>query len=168
MGNRTINRYRHCAIALGGLALALADAPAVWAAGVSYQVDAQPGDIVVFRNVPARPAARSMPPGKALMINPKPNSEITQGLGAVELSNAGIAGIVAGQGQGANHGIGGLAERVVSDGLGVLTGSGGTASAGGVPTGSLGGTVGAATGGIGQSVTGALVGSGVFGAGSKP
>lgn len=166
MGNRMIHRYRLGAIALGGLALALADAPAVWAAGVSYQVDAQPGDIVVFRTVPARPAARSMPPGKALMINPKPNGEIMQGLGAVELSDSGYARIVASQGQGAHQGIGGLAERVVSNGLGTL--SGGAASSGGVPTGSLSGTVGAATGGIGKAVTGALVGGGVFSAGSQP
>lgn len=166
MGNRGINRYRHCAIALGGLGMVLTSQPAVWAAGVSYQVHAEPGDIVVFRTVPARPGARSMPPGKALMINPKPNGEIMQGLGAVELSDAGYAGIVAGQGQGAHQGIGGLSERVVSEGLGSL--SGGASSVGGVPAGALSGTVGAATSGIGKSVTGALVGSGVFGAGSRP
>lgn len=166
MGNRGINRYRHCVILLWGLSMALSSQSAVWAAGVSYQVHAEPGDIVVFRTVPARPGARSMPPGKALMINPKPNGEITQGLGAVELSNAGYAGIVAGQGQGGGHGVGGLSERVVSDGLSSL--SGGTSAVGGVPAGSLGGAVGAATGGIGKSVTGALAGSGLFGAGSRP
>lgn len=136
-----------------------------WSAGVSYKVKAEPGDIVVMRAVPARPAARQAPPGKALMINPKPNGELLNGLGAIELSDSAYASISAGERGPVHSAIHDATSRLVTQlgsapgGPGLLTGAG--------ATGSIVGAVGGATAGIGSAVTGAVAGAGL-GAGVRP
>jgi hypothetical protein len=72
--------------------IALASLPlAGHAADAHRAVNAKPGDIVLLRTVPARPAARPAPPGMALMVSPTPQSEIAASLGSGELSDEDIA-----------------------------------------------------------------------------
>ncbi len=70
-----------------GLAAALAVALLSVGAGASASgarqgVKAQPGEIVLLRDVSARPAYRMAPPGMALIADPKPQREIATALGA--------------------------------------------------------------------------------------
>lgn len=52
------------------------------ASGARQGVKAQPGEIVLLRDVSARPAYRMAPPGMALIADPKPQREIAAALGA--------------------------------------------------------------------------------------
>ena len=140
--------------------------PGVRAAGTKYQVKAGPGDIVLLRNVPARPAARSMPPSKALMINASPGQELTQGLGAVELSDAQYAHLSANRANSILGTGGPLTPGLIRDSVSSTTGFM-QSSRGPSPAGSIGGAVGAATGGIRDTVSGALAGSSLLNTGAQ-
>lgn len=70
---------------------ALAWLPAGHAADAHRAVQAGPGDMVLLRNVPTRPADRAAPPGMALMVSPSPSTELASALGAEELSDADYA-----------------------------------------------------------------------------
>src|SRR6185437_685301 len=74
------------------------------ASGARQGVKAQPGEIVLLRDVSTRPAYRMAPPGVALIADPKPQHEIAAALGSSgaasgmdELSDDDYAGLGAGQ-----------------------------------------------------------------------
>nr|WP_295380648.1 hypothetical protein [uncultured Stenotrophomonas sp.] len=111
----------------------------------------QPGEIVLLRDVSARPAYRMAPPGMALIADPKPQREIAAALGSGgsspgmdELSDDDYAGM------GAGHTVmvaapgGTTVERVTQQALGGTLGRGGD------------GMVGSSTRGIADTVRGAL------------
>ncbi|GAB3024004.1 hypothetical protein GCM10027285_02260 [Oleiagrimonas citrea] len=59
-------------------------------------VKAKHGEMVLLRDVPARHATHSQPPGVALIVNPKPNRELESALGTGgELGDAEIASLSA-------------------------------------------------------------------------
>lgn len=126
------------ALALGALWL-----PAVVIAADAHQaVKAKPGDIVVLRNVNARPAYRPAPPGMALMVDPSPQHELGRALGTEELSDADYASLGATpSGRGSSTTV---VERVVSGALGGALG------------GSTGGRNGVAGNGVSNVVSGPL------------
>lgn len=135
--------------------------PSSKAADAHRGVQAAPGEIVMLRNVAARPAYRSAPPGMALIVNPSPRPELSHALGTDELSEADYAELDAtsATGQAAR---GTTVEQMIGRTLGSSVGGasarGGAAGGNGFgqiiagPTGSLGGTA----GGIGHQVQGAL------------
>ena len=117
-------------------------------------VHAKHGEMVLLRNVNARPAYRSAPPGLALIVDPRPTKEVEIVRQAGELTDADFATIVGGTTTDAiEH------TNTISQTLGVATGAqGGNAkSAAGVSSlsGPLG-AVGGAVSGVGSSVRGAL------------
>lgn len=137
------------------------------ASGARQGVKPQPGEIVLLRDVAARPAYRMAPPGMALIADPKPKQEIAAALGSGgsngmdELSDDDYAGLGAGQtGVGsAAHG-GTTVERVTQQALGSTLGRSsdgmlGGSSLSGAMSGPLG-AVGNTTRGIGDTVRGAL------------
>ena len=74
---------------LAMLAVALlSGAAGASASGARQGVKAQPGEIVLLRDVAARPAYRMAPPGMALIADPKPQREIATALGAGTPANA--------------------------------------------------------------------------------
>jgi hypothetical protein len=127
------------------------------AADAHRAVQAQPGDIVLLRNVPARPADRPAPPGMAVMVSPSPRSEINASLGAGELSDEDFAQLGA---------MATPAEQLQSSAVGRTldamlvrsSGSGATVAGNGVSNTIAApiGAVGNATRGIGNQVQGAL------------
>lgn len=137
--------------------LAVAVAPAT-ASGVRRGDKAQPGEIVLLRNVATRPAVRMHPPGMAVLIDPSPRKEINHALG--EMSDDEYGAATSGQASMSGE----LAARIGSgrgDGalgaaLGPLTRGDGGAMPVGRLAGTVGGAVGAATRGIDASVRGAL------------
>ena len=140
--------------------LAVLSLPASARAADAHQaVKAKAGDIVLLRNVSARPAYRPAPPGMALMVDPSPQHEIGRALGTEELSDADYANLDAAT---TPHPHGGTAvERVIGSALGSSLGNnGGHASMSGngvsnivsAPLGAVGNT----TRGIGDQVRGAL------------
>lgn len=151
------------------LLLVMPGSSAVVAAGVAYQVHAEPGDIVVLRNVPARPAARQMPPSLALMVNPSPASEIVQGLGAAELSNADYAALSAHASRGdlGSH-PGTRTAQIVRDNVQAASSDLLTPTQGGASLGAAGSAIRATTGGIAPTVSDALAGGGLLSAGGRP
>lgn len=127
------------------------------ASGVRRGDKAQPGEIVLLRNVSTRPAVRMHPPGMALLVDPSPRKEIDHALG--EMSDdeyreatsgsvaveSGIAGRIGnGRGEGALGAI-----------TGTLVRTDGPMPAGRL-AGTIGGAVGTATRGIDANVRGAL------------
>ncbi|HCR33000.1 MAG TPA: hypothetical protein DIV57_06475 [Stenotrophomonas sp.] len=149
------------------LLLALACPLAAAASGARQGVKAQPGEIVLLRDVAARPAYRMAPPGMALIADPKPQHEIAAALGSGggssgmdELSDDDYAGLGAGQtGRMAAPG-GTTVERVTHQALGGTLGRSsdgalGGNNLGGAMSGPLG-AVGNTTRGIGDTVRGAL------------
>lgn len=162
MDSWTTNRFT---VLLGVLVL-LATTGAAQASGARQGVKAQPGEIVLLRDVAARPAYRMQPPGMALIADPSPRRELASALGAGgmdELSDADYATMDAGL---ANTGVSGhsvtTVERVTSGmvggTLGRAVGDGGPLS-GGQLSRTIGGpmsAVGGATRGIGDHVRGAL------------
>jgi hypothetical protein len=70
------------------LIAALAFPPALSAAGARNDVHAKPGEIVLLREVPTRPATRQAPPAMALLVDTTPNAQIDAALGALELSDS--------------------------------------------------------------------------------
>lgn len=134
----------------------VAAAPA-GASGARKGDKAQPGEIVLLRNVATRPAVRMHPPGMAVLVDPSPRGEIEHALG--EMSDDEYGAAASGQAPmvgdlaariGNGHGEGALGAA-----LGLLTRGDGTIPAGRL-AGTVGGTVGAATRGIDASVRGAL------------
>ena len=121
------------------------------------------GEMVLLRDVNARPAYRPAPPGIGLIVDPRPNREIHGALGTGELSDADFAALSSGHAPGpmpARTAIEGTVNRALAGTLG--TGGNGQNRAA-VPGGNVGavlggplGTVGATTRGIGGHVTGAL------------
>lgn len=141
------------------LAAALAWLPlaAGHAADAHRAVQAQPGDIVVLRQVPTRPADRQAPPGMALMVSPSPKREVTAALGNHELSEADYAGLDAASP---------TSDRMQDTAMGrslegmLVRGSGNSIGTAGTGVSSVvadpAGAVGRAAGGIGEQVQGAL------------
>ncbi|HDS1122768.1 TPA: hypothetical protein QDZ60_000006 [Stenotrophomonas maltophilia] len=149
------------------LALALlAVATAAGASGARQGVKAQPGEIVLLRDVAARPAYRMAPPGIALIADPKPQREIAAALGSGdpasgmdELNDADYAGMGAGHFTPPAAAGGTTVERVTQQALGSTLGRNGDgmvgSSLGGAMSGPLG-AVGNSTRGIADTVRGAL------------
>lgn len=132
------------------------------AAGSRSGVTPEAGEMVLLREVSARPAYRPKPPGIGLIVDPTPNRELHGALGTGELSDADFAAISPGQGSG-TAGPAAVVGRTVDAAMaaGLATGAvkhDGTVSGGsfgGAVSGPLG-TVGATTRGIGAQVSGAL------------
>ncbi|HUW53152.1 MAG TPA: hypothetical protein VMV99_07040 [Rhodanobacter sp.] len=143
------------------LALVLLILPAAaLAADAHVAVQAKHGEIVVLRNVAARPAVRQEPPGMALIVDPSPRRELTQALGTDELSDADYASLDATSANSNAHHT--TIERMVGNTLKRSTGSGtgvgnsvsgnGFSNVVAAPIGVVGNT----TGNIGNQVQGAL------------
>ena len=129
------------------------------AAGSRAAVEAAPGEIAVLRAVPARHAARATPPGRALLVDPSPKSEVDSGLSHLEIASDSYGRVAAG-GHGASPG--GVAGHMSS----FMTPLGAQPTSGQVSAPkAAGGAMGAATGSIGAHVTGALTGAGLMGQG---
>ncbi|HDS0951409.1 TPA: hypothetical protein QDZ34_001409 [Stenotrophomonas maltophilia] len=137
------------------------------ASGARQGVKPQPGEIVLLRDVAARPAYRMAPPGMALIADPKPQREIATALGSGggssgmdELSDDDYAGLGAGQTAHVAGPGGTTVERVTQQALGGTLGRSsdgaiGGNGLGGAMSGPLG-AVGNTTRGIGDTVRGAL------------
>lgn len=146
------------------LATALALPLAAQASGARQGVKAQPGEIVLLRDVSARPAYRPAPPGMALIADPSPSREVRQALGTStgmdELSDDDYAALGSNTGAGATHHqttIERVTGTTVNATLGKAT-DGGVLS-GNQLSGAIGGPMGAvggATRGIADQVRGAL------------
>ncbi|WP_305804709.1 hypothetical protein [Stenotrophomonas sp. YIM B06876] len=135
------------------------------ASGARQGVKAQPGEIVLLRDVSARPAYRPAPPGMALIVNPSPRRELGQSLGVGtgmdELGDDDYATLGSSLGD-TQPQTQTTVERVTGNALngalGRVTGEGGALS-GGQLSQAIGGPMGAVTGatrGIGDQVRGAL------------
>jgi len=139
---------------------ALASAlPAAHAADAHVGVKAKPGEIVLLRDVHARPAYRPAPPGIALIVDPTPRREVAHALGTGELSDEDFAALSSGQQLDVDHGP--MPARMTRQALDGVLGQGPGAQLRGTTggTGAMGGSLGAvgqATRGIGAQVTGAL------------
>lgn len=135
-------------------------APAL-AAGSRAAVEAKPGEITVMRAVPARHAARSEPPGRALLIDPSPESQLETGLSHLEIASESYGRVSAGgMGVVSRGGIGGSMSQFMAP---LSTGSTGNNTP--APKAATGGAMGSATGSIGSQVAGALAGAGLLGNG---
>lgn len=136
------------------------------ASGARQGVKAQAGEIVLLRDVSARPAYRMAPPGMALIADPKPQREIAMALGTAgaasgmdELSEQEYAGIGAGQSASVAAPGGTTVERITQQALGGTLGRSGDGSVGGSLGGALGGplgAVGSSTRSVADTVRGAL------------
>ena len=145
----------NCAAIAVALAIALAPAAAL-ADGAHIAVKANPGDIVLTRNVATRIAYRQpVSPGMALLINPMPNQQIDSalGLGNSELSDADVASLSATPQSGNTTAVGNAVNNALASSVGSHVG--GPATGGNTLGGSLG-TIGNVTSGLGGQVTGAL------------
>jgi hypothetical protein len=79
-----------------------------WADGAHVAQKAPPGDIVLIRNVAARPADRNpVAPGMALMVNPSPNPQLANSLAGSgntgEMTDTEIADLTAGVNSGGGN-----------------------------------------------------------------
>lgn len=158
------NRVRSMGSATGWLLMAVLLAPAaVQASGARQGVKAQPGEMVLLRDVSARPAYRPAPPGVALIADPSPRREVDGALGTSsgmdELSDDDYASLGSNAGMSPHQQT--TVERVTT---GTVNTTLGRATTSGVLSGntlgrSIGGPMGAvgnATRGIGDQVRGAL------------
>lgn len=145
-------------VALGMLVLSTP----VLAADAHKAVQAQHGEIVMLRNVSARPAYREASPGMALIVNPSPRRELDGALDTGELSDDDYANLNATASIGNRRAQDTTVERITGNALG---GSVGTRAGAGNGVTSNGfsnviaapmGGIGRATGGIGNQVQGAL------------
>lgn len=149
----------------GLLAVALVLPLAANASGARQGVKTQPGEIVLLRDVSARPAYRPAPPGMALIVDPSPKREVAQALGTSpgmdELSDDDYASLGSNTGAGMPRGGPTTIERVTEHSVNGTVGRvthGGMLS-GGQFSNTIGGSMGAvgnATRGIGDQVRGAL------------
>ena len=149
-------------IALTAALLALPAAHAQ-AADAHQGVEAEHGEIVLLRDVHTRHAYRPAPPGVALIVDPSPQRELAQTLGAGELTDADFAALSTGGQSGAAEGplVARMTRQALQGPLGAGQTSGGTRDAAGAAgtlngLGGVGGMVGNATRGVGSQVTGAL------------
>ena len=144
-----------------GLMLALATSlpSAALAADAHQGVQAKPGEIVLLRNVAARPAYRLAPPGMALIVDPSPERELARALDPDELSEADYASLDASSSRDRGH------ATTVGNAVGVALG--GSVASGLVGERAAGtgfsslvagptGAIGRATGNIDNQVRGAL------------
>lgn len=132
-----------------------------FADGARVAQKAQPGDIVLLRNVATRPADRNpTAPGLALMVSASPNPQLGNALGSSgngEISDQEIDDLTAGIGLGARtSGQGSGAQHSFNAGLAQNAGGNSAAAANGNTTNSLtaGGGAGAATGSVVDSTRG--------------
>lgn len=172
----------YASIRIGNLALAFLafSSSAAQAADAHTGVKAKPGEIVLLRQVDARPATRMAPPGLALLVNPSPKREIgdalgTQGDGMVELGDTDFATLTSSMtedlltspGQASDKQRNALGKLTGT--LGASAGSGGSFS-GGQLTSAIGSSmhaVGGAARGAGEQVKSSLVQMPLFD-GGKP
>lgn len=159
------NLHRYVAL-IGVLLIGAAASQCALASGARQGVKAQPGEIVLLRDVSARPAYRPAPPGMALIADPSPRKEVGAALGVggmSELSDDDYASMGSGMSSSLASGHGQTTVERVTNGmvggtLGRVTGGDGMLSGGqmsraiGGPMGAVGG----ATRGIGDQVRGAL------------
>ena len=145
-------------LALGMLVLST---PAI-AADAHKAVQVQHGEIVVLRNVSARPAYRQASPGMALIVDPSPRHELDGALGTGELSDDDYANLNATTSTRNRSAHGTTVERITGTALGgsvgARTGAGNGVTSNGfsnVIAAPMGG-IGRATGGIGNQVQSAL------------
>lgn len=135
-------------------------APAVVLAADAHQaVKPEPGEIVLLRDVSARQAIRSAPPGMALIMDPSPKREIDMMLGTGELSDAEYASLGAGAADAQSRTtVELMIGRAVGGSLTGTASGNGTLAAGGIvqPIGVSTGGVGGATRGFADQVNGAL------------
>ncbi|MCF7750972.1 hypothetical protein KQ945_09470 [Bacillus subtilis subsp. subtilis] len=146
------------------LATTLALPLAAQASGARQGVKAQPGEIVLLRDVSTRPAYRPAPPGMALIADPSPRREVSRALGTStgmdELSDDDYAALGSNTGAGLAHSqttIERVTGHTVNATLGKVTDNG--MLSGGQLSNAIGGPMGAVTGatrGIGDQVRGAL------------
>jgi hypothetical protein len=134
---------------------ALALIPVVsFADGARVAQKAQPGEIVLIRNVATRPADRNpTAPGLALMVSASPNPQLgnaIQGTGNGEITDQEIDDLTAGIGSGARASGQGSGTHSFNPDLAQNTGGNNAAAANGNNTNSLtaGGGAGAATGAV--------------------
>ena len=162
MDSVAAHRTRHTTVWL--LAVALIVPAAANASGARQGVKPQPGEMVLLRDVSARPAYRPAPPGMALIADPSPKREVGQALGTStgmdELSDDDYASLGSNTGAGIPRSATTI-ERVpghtVHGTLCEVTDSGMLSS--GQLSNTIGGPMGAvgnATRGIGDQVRGAL------------
>ncbi|MFO7582946.1 hypothetical protein [Guyparkeria sp.] len=160
-----VSRQALLVILLGGSLAASAWSSQALAAGSRYAVEAEPGEIVLLRTVPTRSATRQAPPARAILVDPKPNGELQQGLAPLTDEDYGL--VSAGVGSSGT----GLASAggVVSDGVRQALGgaSGSTRDGKPAPASSVGGAVTSVTGGIAGQVNGALSSTGLMGRGGQ-
>ena len=145
----------NCAVIVVAIAIVFAPAAAI-ADGARIAVKANPGEIVLTRNVATRIAYRQpVSPGMALLISPMPNQEIDSalGIGNSELSDADVAGLGATQQSGNATAVGNAVNNAVASSVGSHVG--GPLTGGNVAGGSMG-AIGNVTSGITGQVTGAL------------
>ncbi|TAN08335.1 MAG: hypothetical protein EPN38_02280 [Rhodanobacteraceae bacterium] len=142
------------AYAAGLLLAALAAPTPLHAADAHQAVHAKPGEIVLLRTVPTRPAVRRAPPGMALIVDTKPNSQLDPALGSMELSDR-EAGAISAPVRGATGAV--LATLAARPALAVPGGAQGQSTPRGAATDTTPlSVVGNATRGVGSSITGAL------------
>ena len=153
------SRHMHgqvCRCVLIASASALALTPlASFADGARVGQKAQPGEIVLIRNVATRPADRNpTAPGLALMVSTSPNPQLgnaIQGSGNGEITDQEIDDLTAGIGLGARaSGQGSGTQRSFNPDLAQNTGGNSASAANGNSTNSL-------TAGGGSGATGAVV-----------
>ncbi len=147
-------------LATGALVALIVSSNAL-AAGSRSAVEAKPGEIVMLRAVPARPAVRSAPPAKALLIDASPKKELDQGL--LEISPSGYGQVAAGTNSSGGVAPSGLGATITS----ITQQVGGSANSGNSAPSAAGGSMGSVTGSIGSTVTGALSGAGLMGQGGQ-
>ncbi|KRG45464.1 hypothetical protein ARC78_00455 [Stenotrophomonas pictorum JCM 9942] len=155
-----VHRYQ----CIAAFALLVAMPVTVMASGARQGVKAQPGEMVLLRDVSARMAYRPAPPGMALIAEPSPKREVGTALGVSigmdELSDDEYAAMGSGLTQAAPHQT--TVERVsataVTGTLGRATGDGGVLSGNqlGQAIGGPMGAVSGATRGIGDQVRSAF------------
>ena len=127
------------------------------AQGTREGVQAQPGEIVLLRNVAARPADRQGSPGMALLVDPSPRTTLNSALGADELSDTDYSNLGAGSsGNGRMASAGDSIKGSLTNALG--GGGDSTATGNGInnATGAPLGSIGDATRGIGGQVSAAV------------
>lgn len=130
------------------------------AAGARAGVHPTRGEMVLLRDVHARPAYRPMPPSMAIIVDPSPNRQLNAVLGTGELSDADFAALSGGAPPAGPPHSSTLAQRIESPLQSALGGrvnntAGGTSTLGGTIAGPMG-AVGNATRGISGHVQGAL------------
>ncbi|MBH1430760.1 hypothetical protein I5U42_05505 [Stenotrophomonas maltophilia] len=155
---------RGLAASLGFTLLAIVTSAS--ASGPRQGVKPQPGELVLLRDVSARPAYRMAPPGRALIADPKPQREIAAALGSGgaatgmdELSDEDYAGMGAGHSASVVTVGGTTVERGTQQALGGTLGRTGDGMAGSNLGGAMSGPLGAvdsSTRGIADTVRGAL------------